>query len=67
MNTARKCLFLASATLLLGACASTDSAGLAGKSTISDDETYISAVEQAARPAGVRVVWVNPPKQREDE
>ena len=67
MNTARKCLILASAALLLGACASTDSAGLAGKSTISNDEAYMSAVEAAAKPTGVRVVWVNPPKQRSDD
>ncbi|GGA70428.1 hypothetical protein GCM10011521_05690 [Arenimonas soli] len=67
MNTARKCLFLASATLLLGACASTDSAGLAGKATITNDNDYMAAVEQAAKPAGVRVVWVNPPKERKDD
>jgi hypothetical protein len=67
MNTARKCLILASATLLLGACASTDTASLAGKSTIANDDDYMAAVEQAAKPAGVRVVWVNPPKQRKDE
>ncbi|KFL36868.1 hypothetical protein N788_04420 [Arenimonas donghaensis DSM 18148 = HO3-R19] len=56
-----------SATLLLAACASSGSAGLAGKSTISNDETYMEAVEAAAKPAGVRVVWVNPPKQRKDD
>lgn len=67
MNTARKCLFLASATLLLGACASTDTASLAAGPTIANDDDYMLAVEQAARPAGVRVVWVNPPKTRKDE
>jgi len=67
MITARKCVVLVSATLLLAACASTDSAGLAGKSTISNDEAYMEAVETAAKPAGVRVVWVNPPKQRKDD
>ncbi|GAB2659360.1 hypothetical protein [Arenimonas aestuarii] len=67
MNTARKCLFLASATLLLGACASTDSTKVASGPTIGNDNDYMLAVEQAARPAGVRVVWVNPPKERKDE
>ena len=66
MNTARKCLFLASATLLLGACASTDPASLAGP-TIGTDKDYVAAVEEAAKPAGVRVVWVNPPKDRKDD
>lgn len=67
MNTARKCLFLASATLLLGACASTDTASLAAGPTIGTDKVYMEAVEEAAKPAGVRVVWVNPPKERKDE
>ncbi|MFH1600713.1 MAG: hypothetical protein ABIJ73_03925 [Pseudomonadota bacterium] len=67
MNTARKCLFLASATLLLGACASTDTASLAAGPTIGTDKTYVAAVEEAAKPAGVRVVWVNPPKERKDD
>lgn len=67
MNTARKCLFPAIASLLLAACATTDSAGLAGKATIHPDADYMAAVEQKARPAGVRVVWVNPPQQRDDD
>lgn len=67
MITARKCLVLVPATILLGACASSGSAGLASKSTISNDEGYMEAVEAAAKPAGVRVVWVNPPKQRQDD
>lgn len=67
MITARKCVVLVSATLLLGACASTDSSRMIAKSTIVNDEAYMEAVETAAKPAGVRVVWVNPPKQRKDE
>ncbi|MCM2355301.1 MAG: hypothetical protein NDI68_01270 [Arenimonas sp.] len=68
MVTARKCLFLAAASLLLPACASTDSAGLAGsKATIDTDVAYVLAVEQKAKPAGVRVVWVHPPKRRSDD
>lgn len=67
MVTARKCLFLATASLLLSACASTDTAGLAGKATITTNIDYVLAVEQKAKPAGVRVVWVNPPKQRSDD
>lgn len=66
MNTARKSLLLATACLLPAACASTDSAGLAGKPTIDTDQAYIAAVEQKAKPAGVRVVWVNPPKRRDE-
>lgn len=66
MNTARKSLVLAAACLLPVACASTDTAGLAGKPTIHDDAAYIAAVEKAAKPAGVRVVWVNPPKRRDE-
>jgi len=67
MITARKWLVLGSATFLLGACASYGSAGLANKTTITTNEAYVEAVEAAAKPAGVRVVWVNPPKQRKDE
>lgn len=67
MSTFRKCLFLAAASLLLPACATTDSAGLASKRTITTDTAYVQAVEQKAKPAGVRVVWVNPPQQRSDD
>jgi hypothetical protein len=67
MNTARKCLLLALPCLLLGACATTDSASLAGHATITNDTDYMLAVEKAAKPAGVRVVWVNPPKDRADD
>lgn len=67
MNTARKCLLLALPCLLLGACASTDSASLAGQPSIANDTGYMLAVEKAAKPAGVRVVWVNPPKERGDD
>lgn len=65
MNTARKSLLLA-ACLLPAACASTDTASLAGRPTINDDKAYMAAVENAAKPAGVRVVWVNPPKRRDE-
>lgn len=68
MVTARKCLFLAAASLLLPACASTDTAALAGsKATIDTDTAYVLAVEQKAKPAGVRVVWVHPPLKRSDD
>lgn len=67
MITARKCLLLAPLTLLLGACATTDSANVASQRTITNDADYMVAVEKAAKPAGVRVVWVNPPKQRSDD
>ena len=67
MSTYRKCLFLVAASLLLPACATTDSAGLASHRSITTDTDYMQAVEQKARPAGVRVVWVNPPQRRADD
>lgn len=68
MVTARKCLALAAASLLLPACASTDTAALAGsKASIDTDIAYVLAVEQKAKPAGVRVVWVHPPNRRSDD
>lgn len=67
MNTARKTLALVAAALLLGGCATTDSASLAGTSTIKRDMAYIVAVEKAAKEAGVGVVWVNPPTERKDD
>ncbi|HEX5694506.1 MAG TPA: hypothetical protein VFY00_07820 [Arenimonas sp.] len=67
MNAARKCLLLASASLVLGACATTDAARMSSKSTISNDVAYIVAVEKAAKEAGVGVVWVNPPQERKDD
>ena len=67
MNTARKALVLVSAALLLGGCATTDSASMAGKSSIKRDVAYIIAVEKAAKEAGVGVVWVNPPMERKDD
>lgn len=67
MKPARTFLILASASLALGACASTDSARMSSKSTISNDVAYIVAVEKAAKEAGVGVVWVNPPQKRKDD
>jgi len=65
MNTACKSALIA-ACLLPAACATTDSARLAGQASIRDDNAYMDAVEQKAKPAGVRVVWVNPPKRRDE-
>ena len=67
MSTYRKCLFLAAVSLLLPACATTESARLASHRSITADTEYMQAVEQKARPAGVRVVWVNPPQRRTDD
>lgn len=69
MNTACKLLCAASLALLFAACASTPKAGLAGASAnrFAVDQDYVAAVERASRSAGVKVVWVNPPRTRDDE
>lgn len=64
MNTARNAFLLASASLLLAACASTpETASQPGSSASQDvDLVYVEAVNRASRQAGVRVVWINPPR-----
>lgn len=68
MNTACKSL-LAAAVLSLAACASTPrsdlvaSADQANPGDYAVDQRYVEAVERASRTAGVRVVWVNPPRK----
>ena len=64
MNTARTAVLLATASLLLAACASLpETAGKPGvaDSGVAVDAAYVEAVERASRVAGVRVVWINPP------
>jgi len=53
------------ASLFLGACA-----GMQGQPTTESlivDGRYMQAVEQNARQMGVRVEWVNPPRQQRVE
>lgn len=69
MNTACKTLLIAVASLLLAACASGSTAqlkhGAAGMNDV--DAAYVAAVESASKSAGVRVVWVNPPRNRDKD
>lgn len=73
MNTACKSLLVATAAALLAACASTPRTELAaapvhaGDGLQDLDHEYVGAVERASRTAGVRVVWVNPPRKTEAE
>jgi hypothetical protein len=73
MNTACKSLVAIAVAALLPACASTPRADLAaaprqaGGELQSLDSGYVEAVERASRTAGVRVVWVNPPRKSPSE
>lgn len=65
MKSAR--LPLAAASLALAACATTDTVRHDVRpSKFETDAAYVAAVESAARKAGVRVSWVNPPQVRVD-
>jgi hypothetical protein len=69
MNTACKCTSLVVGSLLLIGCASTGTAQMAPDSArdpaFSYDRDYMAAVEKASKAAGVDVVWVNPPRNRD--
>lgn len=68
MNTARTAVLLATASLLLAACASTpELASQTGTSASGEVESmeYVDAVNYVAKSRGVRVVWVNPPRAEE--
>ncbi|MFY2764203.1 hypothetical protein [Arenimonas sp. MALMAid1274] len=68
MTTARKLFPAALSGLALAACASTSPprATVADPATANTlDGTYITAVEEATRKAGVRVFWVNPPREKD--
>lgn len=70
MNAARKCFSLVVASLLLAGCASTGTADLAARPSARDpgfdyDHDYMMTVEKASKSAGVDVVWVNPPRNRD--
>ena len=70
MNTASKCFCLAVCSLLLVGCASTGTAQSPASKldpAFQYDSDYIAAVEKASRSAGVEVVWVNPPRNRDRE
>ena len=68
MNTARSARFaslLATASLLLAACASTPDTARHGGSEGSGfdvDTSYVEAVNRVSRETGVTVVWINPPR-----
>lgn len=66
MNAARTLAPLALASLLLAACAShpqTASRPAGSGSDATVDATYVDAVNRASRLSGVKVVWINPPRE----
>ena len=68
MNTACKCISLVVGSLLLVGCASTGTAqapASARDPAFDYDRDYMAAVEKASKSAGVDVVWVNPPRNRD--
>ena len=63
MFTVRKTFCLVSASLLLGACATTGDPPISKQpATYKYDAQYMTAVEYASDRAGVEVLWVNPPR-----
>ena len=65
MNTARTAALLASASVLLAACATTpDQARQRAPqgSGFAVDNAYVEAVNRVSRETGVTVVWINPPR-----
>jgi hypothetical protein len=69
MNTACKTVVAAAVLSLLSACATTDeNARFSPRRTIVQDSDYVAAVEDAAThsPVRVRVVWINPPVERQE-
>lgn len=66
MNTVRKCFCLASATLVLGACATTGDPPVSKQSPSRQyDAQYMAAIEHASDKAGVEVLWINPPRHQD--
>lgn len=71
MKTVLQAVFVAAATLVLSACASSGgmasapagTAPLQGERIVTDAE-YVAAVERSARERRVDVQWVNPPTKR---
>lgn len=71
MNTVPQAVLVASASLLLAACASsggmasapTAAGAVQGERIVTDIE-YVQAVERSARDRRVEVQWVNPPQKR---
>ena len=66
MNTVRKCFCIGSASLLLGACATTGDPPVTKQPTSHRyDAEYMAAVEHASDQAGVEVLWINPPRNQD--
>ena len=68
MNTVCKSVLFAALCLSLAACASTSETKAAGTVRPPGDEIdsdYVAAVERATKVAGVEVVWVNPPREKD--
>lgn len=66
MSAFRKCACLASASLLLSACATTGDPPLSHQPVPRQyDADYMAAVEHASDKAGVEVLWVNPPRNQD--
>ena len=66
MHTVSKCLCLASASLLLTACATVGDPPISKQSTeLKYDSDYMASVEYASDRAGVEVLWVNPPRNKD--
>jgi len=59
---------VAAAIVALAGCASTSRSGLAAVSDEAKSDAnavdlkYVESIERASRKAGVRVVWINPPR-----
>lgn len=68
MNTIRKCFCLASASLLLAACATTGDPPVSKQpSATKYDAEYMANVEYVSGQAGVEVLWINPPRDQGDD
>lgn len=68
MNTVRKCFCLVSASLLLSACATTGDPPISKQPTsLKYDAQYMAAVEYASDQAGVEVLWINPPRNKDHD
>lgn len=66
MNTVKKCFCIGFASLLLVGCATTNVPPVSKQDrTLKYDAEYMAAVESASAKAGVDVVWVNPPRNKD--
>lgn len=66
MNRLRKCACLASASLLLSACATTGDPPVSLQpASLKYDAQYMAAIEHASDKAGVEVLWINPPRNQD--